>query len=143
MCLIRGFAHLTASTSPVMVRAIPWLACMIASPTDTTARSADVPDHDGLLVAESADRQPYMGTTAAYDGLFGRSLSMCINRHHGGINMPVCGLVRRGRSGLKELWTLKWHGLRTRRTAGPGPAACSPEDWPEWMQGFKDYWRGE
>ena len=41
--------------------------------------------------------------------------------------------------GLKELWTLKWS--RDFDTAGPWTLAggVKPEDWPAWMQRFKDY----
>ena len=41
--------------------------------------------------------------------------------------------------GLKELWTLKWH--KQYNTNGPWTMAggVQPEDWPQWMRGFKDY----
>jgi hypothetical protein len=41
--------------------------------------------------------------------------------------------------GLKEIWTLKWH--RMYDVSGPWTIAGGvvPEDWPEWMQGFKDF----
>ena len=41
--------------------------------------------------------------------------------------------------GLKELWKLKW--FRDFDTNGPWTRAggVKPEDWPEWMRGFKDY----
>lgn len=63
---------------------------------------------------------------------------MCINRHDGRINMAFFDWSVRG-VGLKELWTLRWHnGFDTR---GPWTKAggVQPEDWPEWMRGFKDY----
>lgn len=52
--------------------------------------------------------------------------------------------------GLKELWTLKWDGRKFHTnkwydrkfdTSGPWTLAggVQPEDWPEWMRGFKDY----
>lgn len=62
----------------------------------------------------------------------------CINRHDGAVNcLFVDGAVRK--VGLKELWTLKWH--RSFNTAGPWTAAggVQPEDWPQWIRGFKDY----
>jgi hypothetical protein len=43
------------------------------------------------------------------------------------------------RTGLKELWTLKWHkefDTSNRWTKGGG---VQPEDWPQWMRRFKDY----
>ena len=43
--------------------------------------------------------------------------------------------------GLKELWKLKWH--RNFDTEGhwtlAGNGNVPPNDWPEWMQSFKDY----
>jgi len=62
----------------------------------------------------------------------------CINRHQGGINgLFLDWSVRKVR--LKELWTLKWD--REFDTSGPWTKAGGvlPEDWPEWMRGFKDY----
>jgi len=62
----------------------------------------------------------------------------CINRHNGHVNgLFLDWSVRR--IGLKELWTLKWH--RKYNTGGPWTTAggAQPEDWPEWMRGFKDY----
>lgn len=63
---------------------------------------------------------------------------VCINRHDGGINgLFMDWSVRK--VGLKELWTFKWH--RNFDTAGPYTRAggMRPEDWPEWMQKFRDY----
>ena len=62
----------------------------------------------------------------------------CINRHDGYVNgLFMDWSVRR--IGLKELWTLKWNERSD--TAGPWTKAggVKPEDWPEWMRGFKDY----
>jgi prepilin-type N-terminal cleavage/methylation domain-containing protein/prepilin-type processing-associated H-X9-DG protein len=61
-----------------------------------------------------------------------------INRHNGHINgLFLDWSVRK--VGLKELWTLKWH--KQYNTAGPWTRAggVRPEDWPQWMRGFKDY----
>ena len=65
--------------------------------------------------------------------------SFAINRHNNG---HINGLfldwsVRK--IGIKELWTLKWHMQWD--TANPWTRAggVQPEDWPEWMRGFKDY----
>lgn len=62
----------------------------------------------------------------------------CINRHDGTLNSLFLDWSVRN-VGLKELWTLKWH-LKW-NTAGPWTKAggVKPEDWPVWMQGFKDY----
>ncbi|MBN2181987.1 MAG: hypothetical protein JW715_08730, partial [Sedimentisphaerales bacterium] len=62
----------------------------------------------------------------------------CINRHNGFVNgLFLDWSVRK--IGLKELWTLKWSDDFD--TAGPftTTGGVQPEDWPEWMQGFKDY----
>jgi prepilin-type N-terminal cleavage/methylation domain-containing protein/prepilin-type processing-associated H-X9-DG protein len=61
-----------------------------------------------------------------------------INRHNGYVNgLFLDWSVRK--VGLKELWTLKWNERFD--IAGPWTKAggVQPEDWPEWMQGFKDY----
>jgi prepilin-type N-terminal cleavage/methylation domain-containing protein/prepilin-type processing-associated H-X9-DG protein len=62
----------------------------------------------------------------------------CMARHNGGINCLFLDFSVR-HVGVKELWTLKWH--REWDTAGPWTKAggVQPEDWPEWMRGFKDY----
>ncbi|MHC4112215.1 MAG: type II secretion system protein [Planctomycetota bacterium] len=62
----------------------------------------------------------------------------CINRHDGYINGLFMNWSVR-KVGLKELWTLKWHTQYN--TAGPWTKAggVQPEDWPTWMQKFKDY----
>ncbi len=62
----------------------------------------------------------------------------CINRHGGAVNcLFLDGSARK--VGLKELWTLKWHGSFD--TAGPWTQAggVQPADWPEWMRDFQDY----
>jgi prepilin-type processing-associated H-X9-DG protein len=63
---------------------------------------------------------------------------VCINRHIAGINYLFMDWSVR-KVGLKELWMLKWN--RTYDTASPWTTAggVKPEDWPEWMRGFKDY----
>jgi len=61
-----------------------------------------------------------------------------LNRHNGSINTLFLDFSVR-KIGLKELWTLKWSNDFD--TTGPFTTAggVQPEDWPEWMQGFKDY----
>jgi prepilin-type N-terminal cleavage/methylation domain-containing protein/prepilin-type processing-associated H-X9-DG protein len=63
---------------------------------------------------------------------------VCINRHDGGVNSLFLDWSVR-KVGLKELWTLKWHGLFD--TGGPWTkrGGAKPEDWPQWMRRFKDY----
>jgi prepilin-type processing-associated H-X9-DG protein/prepilin-type N-terminal cleavage/methylation domain-containing protein len=63
---------------------------------------------------------------------------LCINRHNGGTNMLFADWSVR-KVGIKEHWTFKWH--RDYDTSGPWTKArgVQPQDWPEWMRGFKDY----
>ena len=70
-------------------------------------------------------------------GIFGIG-GVCINRHNEHVNSLFLDWSVR-KVGLKELWTLKWH--RDWDTAGPWTKAgyVQPEDWPQWMRGFKDY----
>ncbi len=63
---------------------------------------------------------------------------LCVTRHGAYVNgLFMDWSVRRVR--LKELWVLKWH--REYDTRGPWTKAGGvlPEDWPQWMRGFKDY----
>jgi prepilin-type processing-associated H-X9-DG protein len=64
--------------------------------------------------------------------------SFCINRHDGSVNGVFLDASVRA-VGLKELWTLRWSGGFN--TTGPWTKAggVQPEDWPQWMRGFKDY----
>jgi prepilin-type N-terminal cleavage/methylation domain-containing protein len=64
---------------------------------------------------------------------------VCINRHSGYINSLFmdCSTVRK--IGLKELWTLKWHRQFDTANFWTRAGQVQPEDWPEWMRGFKDY----
>jgi prepilin-type N-terminal cleavage/methylation domain-containing protein/prepilin-type processing-associated H-X9-DG protein len=63
---------------------------------------------------------------------------LCINRHDGSMNGLFLDWSVRP-VGLKELWTLRWHG--SFNTAGPWTQAggVKPQDWPPWMRRFKDY----
>lgn len=69
---------------------------------------------------------------------YSHAYQVCINRHEGGINVVFLdGGVRK--VGLKELWTLKWHRLYDTGNCWTKRGGAKPEDWPEWMRGFKDY----
>jgi prepilin-type N-terminal cleavage/methylation domain-containing protein/prepilin-type processing-associated H-X9-DG protein len=72
------------------------------------------------------------------DLLFGSTGHFCINRHDGRIHGLFLDWSVRA-IGLKELWTLRWHP--NFNTAGRWTLAggVQPDDWPEWMRGFKDY----
>lgn len=63
---------------------------------------------------------------------------ICINRHHGGINMLFMDWSVR-KVGLKEFWTLKWHQEYNTSGLWTKAGGVLPSDWPEWMRGFKDY----
>jgi hypothetical protein len=76
----------------------------------------------------------------AYDGDWtGSSINLiCINRHNGYINAVFMDFSAR-KVGLKEIWTLKHYPQYD--TCGPWTTCggVEPNDWPEWMRGFKDY----
>jgi prepilin-type N-terminal cleavage/methylation domain-containing protein/prepilin-type processing-associated H-X9-DG protein len=61
-----------------------------------------------------------------------------MDRHQGGINSLFLDWSVR-KVGLKELWMLKWSPDFD--TAGPWTKAggITPNQWPKWMQKFKDY----
>ncbi len=61
-----------------------------------------------------------------------------MDRHNGGINSLFLDWSAR-KVGVKELWTLKWS--REFNTAGSWTKAggVTPDQWPKWMQKFKDY----
>jgi len=82
---------------------------------------------------ECEDREYSFGSTA-----IDATNRVCMNRHAGGINMTFLnGSVRK--VGLKELWTLKWHRKYNTANRWTKAGGVQPEDWPEWMRGFKDY----
>ncbi len=69
-----------------------------------------------------------------FDGQFdwGFSNNMrryCVNRHSGSVNILFADYSAR-KTGLKQLWTSKWH--RSYDTGYPPPV------WPDWMRKFKD-----
>ncbi len=61
----------------------------------------------------------------------------CIDRHNGTVNVLFMDWSVRP-VGLKELWTLTWH---REYNICNSHTQCNenPAEWPEWMQGFKDY----
>lgn len=62
----------------------------------------------------------------------------CINRHEGHVNgLFLDWSVRK--VGLKELWTLKWNLQFDTANKWTKAGGVKPEDWPQWMQKFKDY----
>ena len=62
----------------------------------------------------------------------------CIDRHDQFINGAFMdGTVRK--TGLKQLWTLKWHRYFDPNGPWTKAGGADPEDWPEWMRDFKEY----
>jgi prepilin-type N-terminal cleavage/methylation domain-containing protein/prepilin-type processing-associated H-X9-DG protein len=84
----------------------------------------------------------YRDEPPPFDGFFsvgvGEMVRYCLNRHNGNVNGLFADYSVR-KIGLKELWTLKWH--RDYDTNGPWTTAglVRKDDWPNWMQNFKDY----
>ncbi len=62
----------------------------------------------------------------------------CIDRHDGAVNALFMDWSVRT-TGLKQLWTLKWH--RRYDTAGPWTKAggVQSKNWPLWMRQLRDY----
>jgi prepilin-type N-terminal cleavage/methylation domain-containing protein/prepilin-type processing-associated H-X9-DG protein len=98
-----------------------WLDCMVELVYPGDVRAEEPPPYDGHLPSTGSSLQ-----------------CLCINRHDGGTNCLFLDWSVR-KVGLKEFWTLKW--WRDWDTAGPWTkrGGVKPEDWPEWMRGFKDY----
>lgn len=63
---------------------------------------------------------------------------VCINRHNGAVNSAFLDWSVR-KVGLKELWTLYWHKRFDTRGPWTKAGGVQPDEWPEWMQSFKDY----
>jgi prepilin-type N-terminal cleavage/methylation domain-containing protein/prepilin-type processing-associated H-X9-DG protein len=64
--------------------------------------------------------------------------TFCMNRHNGYVNgLFLDWSVRK--VGLKELWTLDWCREFNRAGRWTHAGGVKPEDWPDWMHGFKDY----
>lgn len=64
--------------------------------------------------------------------------SFAMNRHNEHTNgLFLDWSVRK--IGIKELWTLKWHMQFNTSNEWTKAGGVQPEDWPQWMRGFKDY----
>ncbi len=63
---------------------------------------------------------------------------LALNRHNEHTNSLFLDWSVR-RIGIKELWTLKWHLQFDTANVWTRAGGVLPEDWPEWMRGFKDY----
>ena len=71
-------------------------------------------------------------------GTSGEMNQFCIDRHNGFVNFTFVDWSAR-RVGLKELWTLRWHGAYN--INGPWTKGCgvTGADWPQWLRKYKDY----
>jgi prepilin-type N-terminal cleavage/methylation domain-containing protein len=90
------------------------------------------PDH-------SSTAPQYQGELPGNPGAAEQMKDFCIDRHRSGFTNSLFMDWSVRKVGLKELWTLKWH--REFDTAGrwTKTGGIKPEDWPQWMQKFKDY----
>jgi len=62
----------------------------------------------------------------------------CIDRHDGGVNgLFADGSVRK--VGLKQLWTFPWGPCFDTHGRWTSAGGVRREDWPAWMQKFRDY----
>lgn len=105
---------------------------------DSTWRYADIDSHD--LTPPQSDANPTemdRRDDLSGLGLFGNHTS-CINRHNGGVNALFLDWSVR-KVGLKELWTLKWKPDFDTANAWTKAGGVQPDDWPQWMRGFRDY----
>jgi len=62
----------------------------------------------------------------------------CVNRHGGFVNCLMADWSVK-KTGLKELWTLKWSRGFKINGAWTSAGNVNPDSWPEWMRHFKDY----
>jgi len=62
----------------------------------------------------------------------------CVDRHDGFLNINFCDWSVR-KVGVKELWTLKWNRSFKTNGAWTKAGGVQPEEWPVWMQHFKEY----
>ena len=71
-------------------------------------------------------------------GTVGEMNHFCIDRHNAAVNILFMDWSAR-KTGLKQLWTLKWH--RDFKIEGPWTRAGGVQywDWPQWMRDFRDY----
>ncbi len=63
---------------------------------------------------------------------------VCLNRHNAATNVAFLDFSVR-RTGLKELWTLKWSTNYKTNGVWTIAGGVLPGDWPHWMNTFKDY----
>lgn len=107
-----------------------WKTCYVERPA-TVPVFADCINF--AIGPQDVDKPP------AYEDELLAYLGFCaINRHNGGINILFMDWSAR-KTGLKELWTLKWHREFDTINCWTTAGGVKPTDWPEWMRKFKDY----
>jgi prepilin-type N-terminal cleavage/methylation domain-containing protein len=62
----------------------------------------------------------------------------CMDRHDGFNNCLFMDYSAR-KTGLKELWTLKWHKAYLQSGPWTKAGGALPSDWPDWLKPMKDY----
>jgi prepilin-type N-terminal cleavage/methylation domain-containing protein/prepilin-type processing-associated H-X9-DG protein len=121
------------SKYPVEDAGSTWVSCLVKCAGDVPVYS-DCKVFAGY-VSPTDSPPPY--ADAPLDPGWGVS-AYAMDRHQGGINSLFLDWSVR-KVGVKELWTLKWApGFDTagRWTKAGG---VTPDQWPKWMQKFKDY----
>jgi prepilin-type N-terminal cleavage/methylation domain-containing protein len=131
-----GFNEWLCNRTPNNSNAVNYWKHVDVKPADNIPLFVDCFWYD--VWAFDTDQPPaYDGAT---EGLAGNNemRRVCLNRHHGAVNSAFLDWSIR-RIDRKQLWTLKWN--RTFNVNGPWTrrGGTQPEDWPEWMRGFKDY----
>jgi len=63
---------------------------------------------------------------------------VCVNRHGGFVNWLMMDWTVK-KTGLKELWTLKWSSNFLINGPWTQAGGATTDSWPEWMRSFKDY----
>ena len=100
--------------------------------------SANIPTFLDATWLNGAPRSTDDPPKLEHDDRVNRMGQFCINRHNGYINgMFLDWSVKK--VGLKELWMLKWNPQFDTSNKWTRAGGVMPEDWPVWMQGFKDY----
>ena len=87
---------------------------------------------------KSDDKPPQWDDESWVDNLSNNMLRFCRNRHNAAVNSAFLDFSVR-KTGLKQLWTLKWH--KNYDINGPWTIAggVTVDKWPAWMRRFRDY----
>jgi prepilin-type N-terminal cleavage/methylation domain-containing protein len=100
---------------------------------------SNVPLLGDCINCVSLSRLWYFSEPPPYEGYYGDAIThWAINRHTGGIHIFFAnGAVRK--VGIKEMWTLRWHQYFDTAGLWTKAGGVLREDWPKWMNQFKDY----